>query len=240
MVMKQKRVPPCSLTVSYFVAVPSFLLVYLLLTTSKGIQSAKGALQNREQSKKSRKKKEEQNREHKRKNKGKGRAESNRFKRNREERKLFRIERTERWTGKDITRSEDTLFSRFQSKENEKRERKKKLSDAAVVCTINNICAGVNQPQEKEVKNRNNHKVNLHIYSKCEKIRAREKLRFKHFSRSECSLPQLVVIYNLSEIESTFPVPFWNLIICSTASLCLLISPFCIFLLTRILNTLLA
>ena len=107
-----------------------------------------------------------------------------------------------------MTRSEDTLFSRFQSKENEKRERKKKLSDAAVVCTINNICAGVNQPQEKEVKNRKNHKVNLHIYSKCEKIRDREKLRFKHFSRSDCSLPQLVVIYNLSEIERTFPVPF--------------------------------
>ena len=56
MIMKQKRVPPCSLTVSYFLAGPSFLLVYLLLTTNKGIQSAKGALQNREQSKKSRKK----------------------------------------------------------------------------------------------------------------------------------------------------------------------------------------
>ena len=56
MVMKQKRVPPCSLTVSYFLAVPSFLLVYLLLTTNKGIQSAKGALQNREQSRRVEKK----------------------------------------------------------------------------------------------------------------------------------------------------------------------------------------
>ena len=123
--------------------------------------------------KKSRKKKKKgQNRQHKRKQKGKGKQESNRLKRNREERKLFRKERTERWTDKDITRSEDrtgekneinTLFSNFQSKEKEKRARKKKLSDVAVVCTINKIFALVNQPQVNQVKNRKNHKVNLRI-----------------------------------------------------------------------------
>ena len=56
------------------------------------------------------------------------RAERNRLQRSREESKLFRIERAERWTHKDIIRSDDrtkennksnTLFSKFQSKEKE-------------------------------------------------------------------------------------------------------------------------
>ena len=80
--------------------------------------------------------------------------------RNREEKKTFRGERRKRRTGKDITRSEDrteeqirihyspTLFSKFHSKEKEKKETKKKLSDVAAVCTISKICARVNQPQE--------------------------------------------------------------------------------------------
>ena len=52
--------------------------------------------QNREQKEKWIKKKQEQNREPKRKQKGTGAAERNRLKRNREERKLSRIERTEK------------------------------------------------------------------------------------------------------------------------------------------------
>ena len=51
--------------------------------------------QNTEQKEEQEKKKGEQNREHKTKQKGTGGAERNRLKRNREERKLFRIERTE-------------------------------------------------------------------------------------------------------------------------------------------------
>lgn len=30
-----------------------------------------------------------------------------------------------------------------------KKERKKKLNDVAIVCTLNKICAGVNQPHEE-------------------------------------------------------------------------------------------
>ena len=37
-----------------------------------------------------------------------------------------------------------------------KKERKKKLSGAAVVCVINKICDGENQPQKILVKNRKN------------------------------------------------------------------------------------
>ena len=118
--------------------------------------------------------------------------------------------------------------------------RKKKLSDVAVVSAINKTCVAVNQPQEKRVKTRKNHKENLCIQPKCKKIRAREKPGFRHFSRSDCSSPQLVVVYNFSELESTSPVPFSNLIICSTASLFLIISSFFIFLFARTLNTLLA
>ena len=41
-------------------------------------------------------------------------------------------------------------------KQTEKKERKKKLSSAAVVCVINKICDGENQPQKILVKNRKN------------------------------------------------------------------------------------
>ena len=123
--------------------------------------------------KKSRKKKKGgQNRQYKRKQKGIRREESNRLKGNGEERKLFRKKRTERWSDKGITRSKDrtgekneinTLFSNFQSKEKEKKARKKKVSDVVVVCTINKIFARVNQPQVNQVKNCKKHKVNLRI-----------------------------------------------------------------------------